>query len=126
MGASWACLGRVLARLGRVMGQLGWLLDRLGAILGRPGSLLNASWARLGPSWERLKGNIEKNYFGRGFGEVFVISRVFAKDLRLHKLSHRFFDVFCILCELLANARTLNFIAPVDVFRCFLRVDVFR
>ena len=124
MGASWACLGRVLARLGRVMGQLGWLLDRLGAILGRPGSLLNASWARLAPSWERLKGNIKKSRrhstfrgdFGRGFGKVFVISRVFAKDLRLHKLSHRFFDVFCILCELLANARTLNFIAPVDVF----------
>ena len=83
MGASWACLGRVLARLGRVMGHLGWLLDRLGAILGRPGGLLNASWARLGPSWERLKGNIEKKVVGAhllemilgGVLERFLLSR---------------------------------------------------
>ena len=64
--------------------------------------------------------------FGTGFGEVFAILGVLAKDLRLHRPSHRFYNVFCILCELLANARTLNFIAPVDVFRGFLQVDVFR
>ena len=57
---------------------------------------------------------------------VLAILNVLVTSLRLHRRSHRFFCFFCIVRELLAKARTLNFVAPVDVLWGFSKVDVFR
>ena len=58
---------------------------------------------------------------------VLAILNVLVKNLRLHRASHRFFFYFfCIVRELLAKARTLNFVAPVEVLWCFSEIDVLR
>ena len=64
--------------------------------------------------------------FGRGFGRVLAILNVLVTSLRLHRPSHRFFYFFCIVRELLAKARTLNFVAPVDVLWGFAEIDILR
>ena len=55
-----------------------------------------------------------------------AILNVLVTSLRLRRPSHRFFNVFFIVRELLAKARTLNFVAPVDVLWGFSEVDVLR
>ena len=55
-----------------------------------------------------------------------AILNVLVKNLRLHRPSHRFFYFFGIVRELLAKARTLNFVAPVEVLWGFSKVDVLR
>ena len=106
-------------------------MDALGTLLGR-------SWRALGRSWDALGTLLGKNtkksrggpeilgVLGRGFGRVLAILNVLVKNLRLHRPSHRFFYFFCIVRELLAKARTLNFVAPVDVLWGFSKVDVLR
>ena len=92
-------------------------MDALGTLLGR-------SWAKIRKKvvWNISFGGV----LGRGFGRVLAILNVLVKNLRLHRPSHRFFYFFCIVRELLAKARTLNFVAPVDVLWGFSKVDVLR
>ena len=129
--ACFSALGVPLGAFGALLGALGTLLGRswgaLGALLGALGALLRRSWSALGRSWDALGALLGKNtkksrggseilgVLGRGFGRVLAILNVLVKSLRLHKPSHRFFYFFCIVRELLAKARTLNFVAPVDV-----------
>ena len=101
---------------------------------------MRRSWSALGRSWDALGALLGKNteekkkrlesvfkgVLGRGFGRVLAILNVLVKNLRLHRPSHRFFYFFCIVRELLAKARTLNFVAPVDVLWGFSKVDVLR
>ena len=90
-------------------------MDALGTLLGR-------SWAKMR---KKVEGDPKFEVFwGRGFGRVLAILNVLVKNLRLHRPSHRFFYFFCIVRELLAKARTLNFVAPVDVLKGFSMVDV--
>ena len=138
LGRSWQLLGRSWGALGRAWGALGPLLAALGALLAALGALLGRSWSALGRSWDALGALLGKNtkktslrrdfgsVFGRGFGRVLAILNVLVKNLRLHRPSHRFFYFFCIVRELLAKARTLNFVAPVDVLWGFSKVDVLR
>ena len=128
LGCPWALLERSWALLGHSWGALGALLGRSWALLGALGALLRRSWSALGRSWDALGALLGKNtkksrggreisgVLGRGFGRVLAILNVLVKNLRLHRPSHRFFYFFCIVRELLAKARTLNFVAPVDVF----------
>ena len=92
------------------------------------GTLLGRSWGALGQKHEKKNRREHKfrGVFGRGFGRVLAILNVLVKNLRLHRPSHRFFYFFCIVRELLAKARTLNFVAPVDVLCGFSKVDVLR
>ena len=95
------------------MGALGRSWDALGALLGK--------------NTKKSRGESEiLGVLGRGFGRVLAILNVLVKNLRLHKPSHRFFYFFCIVRELLAKARTLNFVAPVDVLWVFSEIDVLR
>ena len=135
---SWGALGRSWSAPGRSWDALGALLGRSWALLGALGALWRRSWSALGRSWDALGALLGKNtkkqrlrsvfrgVFGRGFGRVLAILNVLVKNLRLHRPSHRFFYFFCIVRELLAKARTLNFVAPVDVLWGFSEVDVLR
>ena len=136
--ACFSALGVPLGALGALLGALGTLLGRSWALLDALGALLRRSWSTLGRSWDALGALLGKNMkktslhrdfgdvFGRGFGRVLAILNVLVKNLRLHRPSHRFFYIFCIVRELLAKARTLNFVAPVDVLWGFSKVDVLR
>ena len=138
LGCPWSLLERSWALLGRSWGALGALLGRSWALLGALGALWRRSWSALGRSWDALGALLGKNtkkqrlehkfrgVFGRGFGRVLAILNVLVKNLRLHRPSHRFFYFFGIVRELLAKARTLNFVAPVDVLWGFSEVDVLR
>ena len=99
---------------------------------------LGRSWNAPGRSWDALGALLGKNtkkqrleykfrgVLGMGFGRVLAILNVLVKNLRLPRPSHRFFYFFGIVRELLAKARTLNFVAPVDVLKKFSEVDVLR
>ena len=121
MGRSWGALGALLGALGRSWGALEALLERSWTLLGR-------SWGALGQKYEKKHRCTETLgvFLGRGFGRVLAILNVLVKNLRLHRPSHRFFYFFGIVRELLAKARTLNFVAPVDVLCGFSKVDVLR
>ncbi len=138
LACPWALLERSWALLGHSGGALGALMGRSWALLDALGALLRRSWSTLGRSWDALGALLGKNMkktslrwdfgdvFGRGFGRVLAILNVLVKNLRLHRPSHRFFYFFGIVRELLAKARTLNFVAPVDVLWGFSKVDVLR
>ena len=127
LGPSWDPLGPLLAALWRSWGALGVLLGALGRSWGALGALLGTLGALLGKNTKISRREYKfRGVLGRGFGRVLAILNVLVKNLRLYRPSHRFFYFFCIVRELLVKARTLIFVAPVEVLWGFSEVDVLR
>ena len=81
----------------------------------------------MGKNTKKSRGGPEiSGLLGRGFGRVLAILNVLVTNLLLHRPSHRFFYFFGIVRELLAKARTLIFVAPVEVLWGFSEIDVLR
>ena len=111
---------------------LGCSWGALGALLGALGALLECSWALLGRSWGALGQEYEKKSSGICFWKPNLEPQIHSSwlknplkiDVKKKLVLNRFFTFFCIFRELLAKARTLNFVAPVDVLQGFSKVGV--
>ena len=126
-----------------LLGALGTLLGALGTLLGRSWDALGCSWEVLGRSWTALGAllsalgtllgkNMQKKPKKLAFLRPNLEPQIHTSwlknplkiDVKKTLVLKRFFYFFCIFRELLAKARPLNFVAPVDVLRGFSKVGV--
>ena len=125
LGRSWNAPGRSWNALGALLGRSWVLLGALGALLERSWSALERSWNALGQKYAKkpegptfLRPNLEPQIHTSWLKNPFKI------DVKKNIGFKVIFYLFCIFRELLAKARTLNFVAPVDVLRGFSKVGV--
>ena len=130
--SSWGVLGRSWNAPGRSWNALGALLGRSWVLLGALGALLERSWCSLERSWNALGQKYSKKSRGLTFLKPNLEPQIHPSwlknplkiDVKKNIGFKAIFYFFYIFRELLAKARTLNFVAPVDVLRGFSKVCV--